>query len=324
MVTNCMDNIISKDKRFFWMGCAITYIYLYHLIYFTTELYSNSYLWKYLNLLLANGFIGVDLFLFVSAYGLCHSFKRNKITTFYSNRIIRIIPIYVIFLILLFFCFLTNYSWQYIIFDSAMQISGISIFKLFNINIEWFIPALIFLYITFPIPFYLVKKTTNVTHDILIIICLTCLSIIGANFIHDNLSYRLPIWIMGILTYKYQSSSKKLFLLYFSFSLISLLKINNTIHYSTLLPLFLLGFNHLLKIDSTKKFIKYFSKLGLYSLEIYLAQVLTTKYFLPTIKSPFAIVNCILLTITISILFIFINIFLKKGLSKFKRQAQCN
>lgn len=68
------------DKQFL-MGIAITFVWLYHLR--CTCHHLGDPLFKPL-------FIGVDIFLFLSAYGLCFSYNKNTLGQFYKNRIKRV------------------------------------------------------------------------------------------------------------------------------------------------------------------------------------------------------------------------------------------
>lgn len=40
------------------------------------------------------GYVGVDMFLFLSGFGLASSFEKNKLSIFYKNRLKRIYPMY--------------------------------------------------------------------------------------------------------------------------------------------------------------------------------------------------------------------------------------
>ena len=42
------------------------------------------------------GFLGVGIFLFLSAYGLCKSIEKNAVVLFYKHRVERVVPMYLI------------------------------------------------------------------------------------------------------------------------------------------------------------------------------------------------------------------------------------
>ena len=56
------------------------------------------------------GYVGVDIFLFLSGLGLSNSYKKNSITQFYKNRIKRIYPIYLISVLTTYLIFKLNWS----------------------------------------------------------------------------------------------------------------------------------------------------------------------------------------------------------------------
>lgn len=67
------------------MGVAILMVIFYHLIGATeSKVFMPFYL----------GFMGVDIFLFLSGYGLCHAYSKYNILTFYKKRFYRIFPLY--------------------------------------------------------------------------------------------------------------------------------------------------------------------------------------------------------------------------------------
>lgn len=70
------------------MGAAIIAVILYHLYCWVpgTPLL-RVFKW---------GFIGVDVFMFVSAFGLCFSYERNPLSVFYFNRTKRIFPSFIV------------------------------------------------------------------------------------------------------------------------------------------------------------------------------------------------------------------------------------
>ena len=70
------------------MGLAMVLVFLYHaqskkLGFMPTGVWGT--VWDRFNL-------GVDAFLFLSAFGLCFSLRKNDLKTFYFNRFKRIIP----------------------------------------------------------------------------------------------------------------------------------------------------------------------------------------------------------------------------------------
>ena len=80
-----------KTNRFFYYGLSIFLIILYH---------ANSFgFHSPVFMPFSAGYIGVDIFMFFSAYGCCYSFEKNDLITFYKRRVKRIYPIYMLFTI---------------------------------------------------------------------------------------------------------------------------------------------------------------------------------------------------------------------------------
>ena len=103
---------ISKTQEL--KGLAILLIVLSHISYFLVS--DNHFLWP---LSIMAG-IGVNLFLFLSGYGLTVSNLKNNLSVwqFYKRRLIKLFiplwPMLILFFSLDFFILHINYSWQYI------------------------------------------------------------------------------------------------------------------------------------------------------------------------------------------------------------------
>lgn len=304
------------------MTLSIIWIFIYHIIYFSYSLYNQHILWKIANYLFSTGYIGVDIFFFLSIYGLCHSNSNNNIKNFYYRRLKKIYPLYAIFLLIIFFTVLDFYTPINIIIYSLLQGSGLAVFKCFNSNIEWFVPSLIFIYTIFPLLYILTKKT-KFHSDIICIILLNFSTPYIAYIIYDNLAYRIPIITMAILTYKYQNTQHLLYC-YLTSSIFSLFNINDIQKYSCVLPMILFFINYILANLKTRnlhnKYMdlikKTFLRIGKITFHIYLAQVITTKYLLPNNIGNYAFFNITFCLITTFIL-TFILYYIERYLSFF-------
>jgi len=83
-----LESIISNItvNRSYLMGIAMLFVIVYHL-----------FCWVFNPIGVCNiGYVGVDIFLFLSGFGLAHSFERNSLIDFYINRLKRIYSIYFI------------------------------------------------------------------------------------------------------------------------------------------------------------------------------------------------------------------------------------
>ncbi len=80
-----MTNKELSTSRTFIMGVAMIAIMLFHNQYATSVPYIGEVFKRY-------GYLGVDLFLLVSGFGIANSLNKNGLKQFYYNRFIRIIP----------------------------------------------------------------------------------------------------------------------------------------------------------------------------------------------------------------------------------------
>ena len=130
-----------SSYRTFLMGISILWVILFHTIW---------YLWfpKVIEIFQMLGSYGVDIFIFVSVYGLYHS-MQNKLTLrqWYFRRLKRIIPSFLIVATML--AFIECWS----VTDYIKEIAFIG-FLLPNIKYEvvfWYIPAILIFYAIFPL-----------------------------------------------------------------------------------------------------------------------------------------------------------------------------
>lgn len=101
--------------------------------------------------------LGVDAFLFLSAFGLCFSLKKNDIKTFYFNRFKRIIPTWWAVLFALHIVGILigskfpvgSFVYPHTATDIFFYYTGLGFF--FNTcYYEWYIPTLLFFYLIIP------------------------------------------------------------------------------------------------------------------------------------------------------------------------------
>lgn len=313
-----MDNIFGKDTRRFWMGLSIIIIILYHFIFFSRDQVEFPH-WMRLFVAgpLGNGFLGVDIFFFLSAFGLCHSFEKNNLRTFYINRAKRILPIYIVFAVVVTIFFMEGESGFDLIVKWFKQITGLITFKpIGNSNsIEWFTPALILIYLSFPVLFivakYLLKKPV-VLYTTFILLT------IGVNLLINtllpmNFATRLPIILTGICTYFFikQRDERKMVEMFTVLAILSFITTHWMMQLCLCIPLVLYGLNHI-KIPDTKM-VRLISFVGTYSFEIYLAQVITMNFILAG-EGIYAhkLAYCIILTPIIAVAFIFASMCMQK------------
>ena len=76
------------------MGCAMLWIILFHLPQIPLVENNTIVLWisKGARIFQWIGFYGVDIFLFLSGYGLVYSLEQNNLWEYYKKRMLRIFP----------------------------------------------------------------------------------------------------------------------------------------------------------------------------------------------------------------------------------------
>jgi len=76
---NELNSLISKNRQAL-TGISIIAILLYHAYVWITPQDNN------LLKLFTYGYAGVDIFMFLSGWGLCFSYSKNRISSFYFRR----------------------------------------------------------------------------------------------------------------------------------------------------------------------------------------------------------------------------------------------
>lgn len=189
------------------MGGAILWIFLFHCGDIGYPVYDTFR--KY-------GWIGVDVFIFLSAIGLCYSLNKNGDTKiFYIRRALRIFPTWWTILlcvhILGIFCNLFLPRLPFHVPHSIPQIlcwySGVGYWLSDFLTdakcycYEWYIPSLILFYIV--APWFYRQKTKVLIVALILTLILSCY-LSNYHILHGlRLSYqRVPVFIMGFLYYR--------------------------------------------------------------------------------------------------------------------------
>ncbi len=203
-----MEKILDRDNRQYLMGIAIMLITLHHL-----ALYGSGFPFS----LFIGGSIGVDIFFFLSIIGCCYSLEKRNVVDFYKRRALRIYPMYVLFLVVLLAFFYGDASIIDRLSLLGLQITGLSIFKGFEI-LAWYIPSTIALYLFMPLIFVSVKKLSSARFFYLLQLLGLWIILLIENrlslYITGALAYRLPILYLGLLTYLNLEKESRLFGIY--------------------------------------------------------------------------------------------------------------
>ena len=235
-------NVLGKENRTYYMGIAMLWIIGYHLWLHDMSFYDTSF--KLFSHIFKFGYVGVDIFFFLSAYGLCHSYSNSSWKSFYFKRFVRIVPLFVIYKI---FCFaIGGGDFLQFLQYGLLQLSTITVIPYFcpkAISQDWFVPAILNFYIIFPLLFKLAAKiySKNNLWHILFLLGLYY----GAHFLWGYIDglyiTRLPIALAGIFTYFYlkDKAYNKLILLYAIFGMQLFFIERHNLMYSAPVPLIL-------------------------------------------------------------------------------------
>lgn len=241
------NNVLGKENRAFYMGIAMIGIIGYHLYLHDVDFYNTSF--KIFRNIFKYGYVGVDIFLFFSAYGLCHSWINSSAKNFYIKRFVRIVPIY-LFFCLVKYCFDRDNNIVNFIYYRLLEISSLSLVQTKwtcpgNLSLNWFVPAIINLYLLFPLFFYLIKtvyKRSVIVH-IIFIMCIFFGSHLFWNIgiIHGLYVSRIPIIFVGIFTYFYLKDKRydELFFLYAIFAMMTYIIDRDNLRLSCVVPIIL-------------------------------------------------------------------------------------
>lgn len=138
------------NNRNYLMGIAMLLVILYH---FTCWIGFRRLLLPF-----NWGFIGVDIFLFLSAIGLGFSASKHTYTIFLRRRIIRIMPLYIFAAIVDSILFHFTHNETLSLWDWFCNITSLSYYGIGGYVRDWYLSSLLLLYIAFPVLFYFVNK----------------------------------------------------------------------------------------------------------------------------------------------------------------------
>lgn len=293
------SNILSKYRTLF-MGLAIVLVLIYH-----------AFCVVYNPLGKANiGYVGVDIFLLLSGFGLTFSYMNNKLLFFYKNRLIRIYPLYFLCVCIL---YLLNDKWNFV--DYLFNLLTVGFYLNNGVNrFDWYIESLFTLYILFPL---LAEYAKLKLWGVLLLIFIICiiLSVVNISWWYDCFISRIPIFIFGIVCAKYEISQKVFLII----TLLGLLfYFPCSIFFSEflaasflVLPIIIIVAHLIQNVD--KRIIELISFMGKRSLELYLANV----FVLYVLKSyDLSVFNRALIYIPLQIIFSFILIVINNRIKR--------
>lgn len=287
MIIDISNKVFGKENRSYLMGISIIWIVFFH-IYLWSKISEIETTW-WIDLF-DKGALGVDMFLLLSAYGLQASIERNSLGTFYRNRIKRMFPLYIYFLLTVFLTFERHCPIDRIMLQCLCQVTGLSLFMypdFFSCGFcfDWFTPAILLVYTVFPIISKFVQwmKRKGIIYELITM----ALCVVVGVWIRENkhfpfglLAIRFPIIYLGVTAYIHikDREVQQLLLLVVITACMGLLSGNEEMRISLLLPPLLTTFAI---VTFNKPFIKCISYVGQYSYEVYLAHIFPVAFFIP-------------------------------------------
>lgn len=266
------------------------------------------------------GYVGVDIFMLLSGYGIGKSLMKNSVGQFYKNRIRRILPLWLLMILFnsLIRIFNTGADILSTINNFLCDFSTLSFYINPNSLPEWYLATLILFYIISPAYKFLIEKTGWILLiTISVIIFIYYITIGTTTWQYACAIPRLPLYLLGLTC---------------------AIKNKEDISYYITIPLFVLGTyyfcqnNHyifsscciLLCIQIANKIIdntNFFNKslihwIGSHTLEIYVGNTLSAIIFVYCVPSYINILLKIfydlLFTIALSIILCKINSTIQK------------
>ena len=278
-----LDPINIANHRSELMGFAILWIFLLHSGECDISIYDT---------IVSYGWMGVDIFFFLSALGLSYSLSRCKnIKEFYIRRLIRILPtwllvlllVHVLGIIILYILPSVPFNYPHSFTQSLLWYTGLGYW--FNgvldnplcCYYEWYIPTLFLFY--FVSPFLYARKGTTLCILLLVTILFSVLLSEYEILYSLRLTHqRVPVFILGFIFYKVLKSANnkilffKLIVIATLLGIISIIFLDYRDYIIKYIPLFFVIQASLLILYVIKisKISNIFSFLGLLSFEIYL------------------------------------------------------
>ncbi|MBQ0141199.1 MAG: acyltransferase, partial [Prevotellaceae bacterium] len=170
-------------------------VVLYHL--FVVD--STTIIWK----IFFAGYLGVDIFLFLSGYGLSYSFNKNSLYQFYVRRIYRFVPLIIILGLCVNIVFILQ-GLELSYWDMFCNITTLNYYKLRGKMFEWYLSSLILFYAFYPLLYRSIKVKGFLYKILLFAILVIFLYLTTTNIDVYYLCAigRIPIFLIGIHAYK--------------------------------------------------------------------------------------------------------------------------
>lgn len=144
------------------------------------------------------GFCGVDIFLFLSGWGLYHAINKHSLVSFYGRRYRRLIPAFI------FTCIFKALVWNWDLLRFVKAFTCWSFFTKYIHEPLWFIPGIAILYLFFPLYRRLFDKSSCKYVFTASAIMLWFALAITASLLTGRIDgyifvNRIPVFLVGIL-----------------------------------------------------------------------------------------------------------------------------
>lgn len=189
--------------RGFIMGFSILWVVFFHYDMGLPEQLSAGLLTDGLNCIIDDGYFGVDLFLFLSAYGCVHSFHREpNITTFFIRRCKRLLPCYLFYVLVLELRYIFIFNWPMTVPNLFGNLTCTGIYFRLDQQTNWYLQAIWLFYLLFPILYALIVPAKRPVRTVLLLWLLS-LCILAPMYdmgdIYHQVFCRLLSFLLGVL-----------------------------------------------------------------------------------------------------------------------------
>lgn len=180
-----------QKYRNLYMGIAILMVILYHMDCVTHIPLALRYSERYL-------YLGVDIFMCASGFGLCYAIGKYSTLTFYKRRILRIYPSYLVMALAVTALHLIGGE-HFSVWDWFCQLSTLQYYCVGGHFFDWYLSALILLYLFYPL---LYKCQSPYTPFLLFLAGFLSIVMIPQPWMIQALVARIGIFAYGILMYR--------------------------------------------------------------------------------------------------------------------------
>lgn len=183
-MNNFHENL-SRNRTFI-MGCAMVSIMLFHQVWLKGL--------PFLAFRLV-GHFGVDVFFFISGYGICHSLMKNSTKEYFKRRLTRILPP----------CLLIGLIKYLLSKFGTKELRDIDVSWLTILGFDmWFIVGIIIMYILSPLFFRLLKNY----YLYLAVFAISAICVLTTEYseVFSNTIIRAPAYILGMLLAKHKTN----------------------------------------------------------------------------------------------------------------------